>query len=306
MEFGLVLSQFTDRFDHVVADAVLAEEVGLDSVWLADHLLGIADEDGPIVEAWTALTFVAARTERVRLGHLVNCVHYRNVGLLAKMATTLDLASSGRLDLGLGAGWYEREYRAFGFPFGDGGDRRRSFESYLRALIRLLDGETVDHDEHGVRLEAARVRPLGPQRPHPPIVVGAGGRRMLEAVGRFADVWNCPAGMLAGLEEPQAVVLRAAGDRQVRTTIQVPVAVGRTREEADEALGLGRAHMAWMGDVAGNGIVGTVDEALEKVIAYRDRGVSGLVGVLPGSRHRPDFVGAYGELARRYRAEVTE
>ena len=304
MEFGLALSQFTDRFEHAVADAVLAEEVGLDSVWLADHLLGVADEDGPVLEAWTTLAFIAARTERLRLGHLVNCVRYRNFGLLAKMATTLDLASAGRLDLGLGAGWYEREYRAFGFPFGGGGDRRRYFESYLRALIRLLDGETVDHDEHGVRLEAARVRPLGPQRPHPPIVVGAGGRRMLEVAGSLADAWNCPAGMLAGLEEPQAIVRRAAGDRTVLTTIQVPVTVGRTREEADEALGLGRVHMAWMGDVAGDGIVGTVEEALEKVVAYRKRGVSGLVAVLPGSRRRPDFVSAYGDLARRYRDEV--
>ncbi len=305
MEFGVALSQFTDRSDHLTADAILAESTGLDSVWLADHLLGTADPDGPILEAWTALSYVAGVTRRVRLGHLVNAVSYRNVGLLAKMAATLDLLSDGRLELGVGAGWYQAEYRAFGYRFGDGGERRRTFETYVAALIGLLSGETVDVDEGEVRLEAARVRPLGVQRPHPPIVVGAGSPYMLAATGRLGDTWNCPARLLSTLEQPQALVHAAAGGRKVRTTIQVPVAVGRTRAEADEAMAVGRTHLAWMGDIGAVGITGTIDEAVEKVARYAERGVDGMVSVLPGSRGRPGFIEAYAEVADRYRAGLS-
>lgn len=300
MEFGLVLSQFTDRWDHVTGDARIAEQAGLDSVWLVDHLLGVGDREASIFEAWTGLSYIAGITERVRLGHLVSCVSFRNPGLLAKMAVTLDHASAGRLDIGLGAGWHEPEYRAFGYAFPGAGERRRYFEAYVEGLLGLLSGETVTLEAHGVRIEDAMVRPLPFQRPHPPVVVGAGRPRMLAAAGRLADVWNCPAGWLSDLETPQAIVREAAAGRTVRTTIQVPVAVGRTQAEADAAMLAGAASLAWMGDVAAVGIVGTLDEAEERVAAYRDRGVSGLVGVLPGTRMRPDFINAYGELAGRF------
>lgn len=303
MEFGLVLSQFTDRWDHVAGDAALAEEAGLDSVWLVDHLLNVNDPSGPVFEAWTGLAALAGATQRVRLGHLVNCVSFRNPGLLAKMATTLDHASGGRLDLGLGAGWYEGEYRAFGYDYPDSGGRRRYFEAYLEALLALFAGGPVDYEAEGVILENAVVAPGPVQKPHPPIVVGASGPHMLAATGRLGDVWNCPASLLGRLDELQETVLGAAGDRSVRTTIQVPVAVGRTQEEAATAFQVGSVHLAWMGDLAGNGVTGTVEEAMDKVDAYRARGVSGLMAVLPGSRARSEFVAAYGELAKRYRDE---
>lgn len=300
MEFGLVLTQFTDRWDHVVGDARLAEEVGLDSVWLVDHLLSVRDPAGPAFEAWTALSVIAGVTERVRLGHLVNCVGFRNPGLLAKMAVTLDHASGGRLDLGLGAGWYEAEYRSFGWDYPSAGDRRRYFEAYLEALLLLFSGDPVDFREAGVCLEGAVISPRPLQQPHPPIVVGAGGPRMLEAVGRMADEWNCPAGLLARLEEPQRRVRTAAGGRTVRTSIQVPVAVGRNDEEATAARATGAVHLAWMGDLEEVGIVGSLDEAAERVEAYRARGVSRIIATVPGSRRRADFIAAYGALARRF------
>lgn len=300
MEFGLVLSQFTNRWAHLEADAVAAERAGLDSVWLADHLLGTLAPDAPVFEAWTALSYVAAVTERVRLGHLVNCVSFRNVGLLAKMASTLDHASGGRLELGLGAGWFEREYEAFGFPFGSAAERRRYFEEYLDALLALFSGEPVDRDGEFIRLRGALSNPPPVQTPHPPIVVGTGGRLMRKVTGERADTWNCPAGLIPELESAQRVVADAAGDRRVRTTLQIPVAVGRTREEADAAVELGRVHMAWMGDLDTIGITGTLDEAEEKVRAYAGRGVDGFIALVPGSRARPEYIAAYGELARRF------
>lgn len=302
MEFGLVLSQFTDRWDHVAGDARAAEATGLDSVWLVDHLLNVRDPEAPVFEAWTALAAIAGLTERIRLGHLVNCVAFRNPGLLAKMATTLDHASGGRLELGLGAGWYEEEYRSFGWEYPSAGDRRRHFEAYLEALIRLFSGAPVDYEAAGIRLESAVVNPRPVQEPHPPIVVGAGRPRMLEAAGRLADEWNCPAGLLPRLEETRSRVRAAAGDRYVRTSIQVPVAVGRDADEAATALATGASHLAWMGNIEDVGIVGTLDAAAERVAAYRARGVDRVIAVVPGSRRRPDFIAAYGALARLVRS----
>ncbi len=298
MEFGLVLSQFRTKWKYLAGDARAAEEHGLDSVWLADHLLAAGSPDGDVFEAWTALSVVAGITERVRLGHLVNCVSFRNVGLLAKMAATLDHASGGRFDLGLGAGWYETEYTAFGWEFPSAAERVAAFREAVEALDLLFAGGPVDYDGDYVQLSGAYCHPTPAQQPRPPLVIGTGGEVMRRFTGRHADVWNCPAHLLPRLAEARQVVMEAAADRPVRTTLQIPVAVGRTREEADAALEVGKVQMSWMGDVAAVGLVGTVDEAAERVRAYRDQGADGFICVLPGSSRRPDFIAALGELKR--------
>lgn len=300
MEFGLILTQFTDRWDHVMGDALAAERLGLDSVWLADHLFGSMGPEHDIFEAWVSLSAVAGATERIRLGHLVNCVSFRNVGLLAKMAATLDHASKGRLELGLGAGWYEAEYEAFGYRFHSPGDRRRYFEEYLDALLQLLRGEVVDHEGEFLTLRGATCRPGPYQEPHPPIVIGTGRPRMMEIAARKADAWNVPASLIGSLDEMRDKLMADAGGRSVRTTLQIPVAVGRDREEAAAAVETGKVHMAWMGDVEKTGIHGIVDEAAEQVVALADRGVDGLVAAVPGTRRRPDYIEAYAALAARF------
>ncbi len=302
IEFGLVLTQFSSRWDHVVSDARLAEEGGLDSLWLVDHLLMTRDPRSDILEGWTSLSAVAAMTKRVRIGHLVLSASFRNPGLLGKMASTLDVVSNGRLDLGLGAGWHEPEYLAFGYRFLSAGERRRYLEEYVDALRQLFEGGPVDFHGEYIDFKAAYCRPRPVQEGGPPIVVGASQPLMLNFVGRKADVWNCPSAALPRFDELRGQVLDAAGDRSVRTTIQVPVAVGRDRNEAKAALEVGRSHMDWMGDIEAIGITGVLDEAVEKAIAYSDRGVDGIIAVLPGSKGRPDFVEAYAELARIVRA----
>lgn len=300
MEFGLLLTQYTTRWDHVAGDAQLAEDVGLSSVWFVDHLLTLGDGSGPIMESWTALTGVAARTSRVRLGHLVMAAPFRSPGLLAKMAATLDHVSAGRLELGLGAGWYEAEFRAFDVPFLPAGERRRYLEEYVTALRLLFGGGPVSLEGRHIRLEDAYSLPVPVQDGGPPIVVGAAGPRMLDLVGRHADTWNCPYRAIPRLAELRERVQTAAAGRRVRTTLQVPVAVGRSREEADHALELGRVHQAWMGDITESGIIGTLDEASAKVEEYAARGVDGFVAAVPGSRARPELIEAYGELAARF------
>ncbi len=164
-----------------------AERVGIDSVWAADHLYGNEPSKPPegIHEAWSLLTGVATATERIGIGQLVTPTSFRSPGLLAKMAVTLDAISSGRLTLGLGAGWHDEEYRAFGYPT----DHKVSrFEEALEIIVRLLRGETVTFSGTYYSVSRAILLPA-PSRPIPVLV--AGDRpRMLGLTARYADAWN--------------------------------------------------------------------------------------------------------------------
>jgi probable F420-dependent oxidoreductase len=188
----------TPRWRDLEAMARAAEDVGFDSVWITDHLIHRPDAetppDGAVQvevrgpwEGWTLLTALAAVTEQVEVGPLVLSASFRNPGLLAKMADTLDEVSDGRLILGLGAGWNEPEYRAFGFPFDHRVDR---FEEAIRIIAGLLHGERVDVDGRYWQAHDAELRPRGPRPNGPPILIGTTGKRMLDITARYADMWN--------------------------------------------------------------------------------------------------------------------
>jgi len=176
------------RYETIRAIVTQAEADGFDSIWLADHLL-YRDADGTtgIWECWTVLSALAEATRQVELGPLVLCNSLRNPAILAKMATTLDEVSQGRLILGIGAGWNEPEYQAFGLPFDHRVDR---LEEALRVLSPLLrDGHT---DFAGRYYEArdCEIAPRGPRSAGPPLLIGGEGPRMLALTARYADMWN--------------------------------------------------------------------------------------------------------------------
>lgn len=174
-------------FAETVAFARDAEQLGLDSIWTFDHLL-IGSPGQPrtgVQEGWTTLAAVAALVPRVELGTLVMCSSFRNAGLMAKMAATLDDLSGGRLLLGLGAGWHDPEYTAFGFPTDH---RVGRFAEDLEVAARLLRGERVDVAGRWSRYEGAELIP--PPARRVPILVAAKGDRMLELTARWADAWN--------------------------------------------------------------------------------------------------------------------
>jgi alkanesulfonate monooxygenase SsuD/methylene tetrahydromethanopterin reductase-like flavin-dependent oxidoreductase (luciferase family) len=175
------------RWPEYVALAGAAEAVGFDSIWLGDHLLYRDDgreERGPW-DAWSLLSALAARTDRVRLGPLVACAGFASAGLLARKAAAVQEISAGRLVLGLGAGWNETEFRAFGVPF----DRRASrFVESFDVIRRLLAGERVTVDGAFERLDDAVLlpRPVVPV----PLMVGSTGERVLRAALPHVDAWN--------------------------------------------------------------------------------------------------------------------
>ncbi len=172
--------------------AVLAEASGFSSLWIDDHLLNDeGDPDEAKLEGWTTLAALAAVTERARLGLLVGANGLRNPGLVAKMAVTLDEISGGRAVLGLGAGWFEREYAAFGIPFGaSAGERIDRLDESAGLLRRLFDGERVTHAGRFYAFDDAIVRPRPVQARLPILIGGSGRKRTLRVVARHADLWN--------------------------------------------------------------------------------------------------------------------
>jgi alkanesulfonate monooxygenase SsuD/methylene tetrahydromethanopterin reductase-like flavin-dependent oxidoreductase (luciferase family) len=175
------------RWPEYLAMAQAAEAVGFDSIWVGDHLLYRGDDGGETGpwDAWTLLAALAARTERVQLGPLVACTAFHPPGLIARMAATLAEVSGGRFVLGLGAGWNEEEFRAFGLPY----DRRVSrFEESFTIIRRLLAGERVTLDGSHVQAQDAVLIPAPPAPPR--LMIGSNGPRMLAISLPHVDVWN--------------------------------------------------------------------------------------------------------------------
>ena len=177
----------TPPWSEILEFATRAEELGLDSVWVSDHFFGSfpgARLQG-VHEAWTITSALAAATSRVEIGQLVSCATYRHPGLLAKMAVTADAISGGRLVLGLGAGWHDTEYEAFGLPK----DHRVSrLEEYLQIVVPLVRGKAVTLAGRYYSAADAVLLPR-PERPIPVLVAG-NGPRLLGLVARYADAWN--------------------------------------------------------------------------------------------------------------------
>lgn len=211
-------------YPEIRAIARAAEASGLDSVWVFDHLL--FEFDGVrsgIHECWTVLSAIAEATARVQLGTIVMCTAFRNPALLAKMAATLDHISEGRLILGVGCGWHDPEYEAFGFPTDHKVGRFEEALTIIRGLIRQgradLDGRWV---------QARNVVLLPPARPDLPILIAAKRPRMLELTARHADMWN-----LAWFGEPDERLARVRGELAAACE-----AVGRDPATLDITVGI--------------------------------------------------------------------
>ncbi|GHF46623.1 alkanesulfonate monooxygenase SsuD/methylene tetrahydromethanopterin reductase-like flavin-dependent oxidoreductase (luciferase family) [Amycolatopsis bartoniae] len=231
----------------------------IEHAWLFDHLMPIGgDPDGPIFEGWTLLSALAAQTERLRLGLLVTSNRFRPPAMLAKIATTVDVVSGGRLDFGIGVGsrpghpLARREYEAHGLPFHD---TKTAVESLAEActVIRRLwtEDEPFDHEGAHVRLSGAFGNPKPVQRPHPPIVIGGRSSATLRVVAEHADVWNIPGGDIEDVVSRSALLDRYCTEigrdpATITRSIHLGVSYDRpaaTREAIAEATDAGFRHV---------------------------------------------------------------
>jgi probable F420-dependent oxidoreductase len=215
------------RYTEIRDMALAVEAAGLDSIWLYDHLLYRwpgRPSDG-IWECWTMLAALAEATERVELGPLVICTPFRNPALLAKMAVTLDEISGGRLTLGVGAGWHQPEFDAFGYPFDHRGSR---FEEALQIIRPLLREGSVDFDGRYHTAPECEIVPRGPRPSGPPLMLAGRGPRMLDLAARYADSWNSAWHARPPTAVDRLASIRAACESAGRdpATLEVTVSVG--------------------------------------------------------------------------------
>lgn len=197
MRFAIKTSPQDTKWQDMLAVWQAADDIDVfESAWTFDHFYPIfSDPTGPCLEGWITLTALAQATRRLRVGVLVTGNIYRHPAVLANMAATLDIVSSGRLDLGLGAGWNEEECRAYGIDLPPLKERFDMFDEALAVIVGLLSDTTTTFAGKHYQLSDARCEPKGVQRPHPPICIGGSGeKRTLRATAKWAQHWNYPGG----------------------------------------------------------------------------------------------------------------
>lgn len=187
--FGLCTDQNLD-WQTTVERWRYFEDLGFDSLWDCDHFQQPSRPHGPYFEGWTLLAGLAARTSKARIGVLVSSNTFRHPALLAKEAVTVDHISNGRLELGLGAGWYEPEHRHFGLDFPEPPELVERFRESVEAIDLLLRQDVTSYDGKYVKLDQAPFRPEPVQKPRPPLTLGAHKRKMMKIVAKYADRWN--------------------------------------------------------------------------------------------------------------------
>jgi alkanesulfonate monooxygenase SsuD/methylene tetrahydromethanopterin reductase-like flavin-dependent oxidoreductase (luciferase family) len=221
------------------------EDLGFDSIWLGEHLLYRWPDRAPRGpwEAWTLMAAIAAATTSVEIGPLVACTNFHNPALLAKQATTIDEISGGRLILGLGAGWNETEFRAYGFPYDHRVDRFEEAFTIIRTLLR--DG-AIDFDGRWYQVRDCELLPRGSRPGGPPLMIGSNGPRMLRATVPYVDSWNSwfvdignrPAGIPAlrnRVDEACRDVGRNPADLKRTVAVMVRLAGGAGRLQGNDA-----------------------------------------------------------------------
>ncbi len=297
MKVGLVILIVQDkqlqrapRYTEIRERAQWAEGAGFDSLWLYDHLL-YREQGKPttgIWECWTVLSALAEATRRVELGTLVACNSFRNPAILAKMAVTLDEVSQGRFILGLGAGWNKPEYEAFGLPF----DHRASrLEEALQIIRPLLREGHVDFAGKYYQARNCEIKPRGPSKNGPPIMIGGDGPRLLRLTAQYADLWNI--GYLprpAALNEPRAK-LHAACAQVGRD----PVTLGLTVLSA-----LAFPDLTELPDPLDEYLHGSTTEIAAAMKGFEQLGVEQLMlHCIPG--HHPSVMARLSEILSVYR-----
>ncbi|HEX5825425.1 MAG TPA: LLM class flavin-dependent oxidoreductase [Candidatus Limnocylindrales bacterium] len=288
MKIGIVLAQSASDgaggiWAEIASIARQAEDGGLDSLWLSDHFF-YREAEAPVGaetgyhEAWTLLSALAVATTRVELGTLVLATSFRPPGLLAKMAATADDVAGGRLILGLGCGWHEPEYEAFGYPFDH---RVGRFEEALRIIVPLIRGERVTFDGRYSRVRDAAILPA-PARPTMPILVAAKGERMLRLTARYADAWQTAwFGRPDERYRQRHADLLAACTAEGRDPATLEITVGVTVDAAPDpdalpldAAAIADALAAWAEEGVGHlqfGLVSTTPETVAVILEAVDR-----------------------------------
>jgi F420-dependent oxidoreductase-like protein len=288
MRFCLMLEgQEGVTWQEWVAAATTAERLGFEAIFTSDHYFSVMrHRERGSSDAWTNLGGLAAVTSSIRLGTLVSPVTFREPAVLAKAAVTVDRISGGRVEIGMGAGWWEQEHRTHGFPFPPVKERFERLEEQLEIVHGLLTMQEFSFDGAHYRLQEAPFAPKGVQTPHPPIIVGGnGGPRLARLVSRWADEFNTVGvGPAEAGARIRRVRDRAEADGRDPSTLTTSVMtwcyVGATQDEAMARIGRARDRAMRAGrfedelaELRATCVVGSPDQAAEQLSAYAAAGV---------------------------------
>lgn len=270
------------KWQRSVEIAQLAERLGYDSLWVYDHFHNVPrPAHEAVFECWTVMAAVSQLTSTIRLGQMVGCNSYRNPAVLAKVTSNVDVMSGGRLDWGIGAGWYENEYRAYGFEFPKPKDRIGMLEETVQIVRSMWTEPETTFSGRYYDLKRANCDPKPLQQPMPPIWIGGGGEQLtLRVVARYADCSNFggPPEMWAHKRDVLRTHCRSVGrdPDQIRMTWSPEVFIRETEAEIVEAGSRavwGQPAEEWRA----NNLVGTVEQVTEKIQTYVDLGCRGFV-----------------------------
>ena len=286
-------------WDDWLALAGSAEEAGLDGLFRSDHYTSFHGPPGDALDAWATLCALAAVTSRIRLGTLVSAATFRHPSVLARTVTTADQVSGGRVELGLGTGWFEKEHVQNGFGFPDIPARFDLLAEYAEVVVRSWTEESFDHEGRHFVLRGQTALPHPVQRPHPPLILGGRGRaRSVALAARLAAEYNVAFCGVADCRHHRARLDRAceATGRDPATlslSLMTYAALGKSRTDAQRRLE--RADPLFMAPLT-TGLLGTVDEVAERFAEYRQAGVTRIYLQHP-DRSDVDAVAHMGELA---------
>ena len=287
MKFGASVSSYTTTWEEIQGAMKTMDSGRWSSIWFPDHFIPPAAwkgaEDQPIFESWTLLAAVAGMTNTLRMGHMVNGNTYRNPGLVAKMATTIDQISNGRFVLSVGAAWFQREHEAYGWDFYSLGERSNRFEESCKLIRELFTAtEPVNFDGKFYKLDKAPLSPGSVQKPHIPIMVGGmGEKRTLRTLAKYGDVWNLD-GFAVGKPENEAmggmslelynhkvnVIKQHCEDvgrdpSEITYTISMPTKLSDNKAETDE----------FISKVGSGTVAGNANYIIDRVGEFIDAGV---------------------------------
>ncbi len=303
IRFGVQMAPEDVTYEQVLETARLVDQLGYDSFWLNDHFIPIlGDKDRPHLESWIVLAALAPQVERIRLGILVTGNTYRHPAVLAKMATTVDQISRGRLDFGIGAGWEEFEHRAYGIPFYTAKERSKRLAEALEVITRLWRDDHPSYDGAYYDLSKAPFAPKPAQRPHPPIVVGGQGKQwIMPIVARYADEWNVPVGIPPEGMRERLAFLREECQRIGRSpcvsgvSVFLPLANISDVPLAGAATRLG-ARVLYDERAATSVLAGSAEEITQKIRTFTDAGATHvIITTRPAINH---------DLMRRFATEI--
>ncbi|GLV55720.1 LLM class F420-dependent oxidoreductase [Dictyobacter sp. S3.2.2.5] len=274
-----------EAYETMTRVAQTADEAGFNSAWLVDHFHTIPQPSQEVTfECWTTTAALARDTRRIRIGQMVSCNGYRNPALLAKMASTVDVLSHGRLNFGIGAGWYEHEYRAYGYDYPDAPERLRYLREAVQVILAMWTQEEAVFEGKYYHVNGAINQPKGVQKPHIPLLIGGGGEKVtLKLVAQYGDACNV-SGDLETLKHKFEVIRQhcEAIGRDYNSIHRTSMSVCIIGETDEEALAKVPPMMkARFGNAINNTLVGSIDTIRQRLQAYEEAGVQELLIAFP-------------------------